>query len=60
MTKMIPIVVSVPADVAKRLREAAPSSTERAKLLRTFVLEGLNRHTLDCLWCRLKTKEQGK
>lgn len=60
MPKMITLVISVPTDVAKRLREAAPSSGEQAKLLRSFVLEGLNRHTLDCLWCRLKTKEQGK
>lgn len=54
MTRMIAIPVSVPVQVAARLKELAPTHTELMNLMRSFVLEGLNRYELDCLWCRIK------
>lgn len=57
-TKMVSIPVTIPAQVAKRLHEIAPTHTELIKLLRSFVLEGLNRHELDCLWCSIKDKRK--
>jgi hypothetical protein len=60
VTRKTHFTVSLPTPVAKRLHQLAPKSGELQRLLESFILEGLNRHELDCLWCSIKEREAAR
>lgn len=52
------VSVSLPDPILKRLNEIVPKSGERSYLLREWIIEGLNRFELDCLFCSLQERKR--
>jgi len=52
------VCVSLPSTVIQRLDVIAPKSGDRTYLLQQWILEGLNRYELDCLFCRIQEKKR--
>jgi hypothetical protein len=52
------VAVSLPSTIIQRLNDIAPKSGDRARLLQNWILEGLNRYELDCLFCRIQQERK--
>ncbi len=50
------VSVNLPGPILKRLDEIAPKSGDRAYLLQQWIIEGINRLELDCLFCSIKER----